>query len=416
MGIDRLHVLGAYVTARRFQSRGMSRARLERRQLKLWREFAPVIARMPALAHLAGKPLEDFPIVRPEEIRRDFERWNTLGLSKLAAEAAAAEAEAGKSGEAVAGVSAGFSTGTSGERGVFLASAGERAEYLGQALARLLPWDGLLRRRRIALCLRADSALYRDVGNAGPFAFRFFRLGMPAPELQRELAAFDPHVFVAPSHVLAALARAGAQARSLQRVFYGAEPMGTLERAWIGTQIGVRPDPIYQATEGFLGAACAHGTLHLNEDTLIIERQPVAGTDRFQPIVTDLRRTTQPMVRVLLDDLLQARAGPCPCGSPLAGAEPVEGRVGDLWRWGDVVIAPREVEAAVSGAVGADVDWRAFGGSRQVTVEIDRAMADRAIEAVRALLLERMIDLPVTAAARGPMAGFKRRRVTFVDA
>ncbi|RYY94274.1 MAG: hypothetical protein EON61_23945, partial [Alphaproteobacteria bacterium] len=417
MGIDRLRVLGAHVAARRYQSRGMSRERLGRRQQKLWRDFAPVIARTPALAHLTGKPLEDFPIVRPEEIRRDFEGWNTLGLSKLATEAAAAGAEAGGSGEAVAGVSAGFSTGTSGARGVFLASAGERADYLGQALARLLPWDGLLRRRRrIALCLRADSALYRDVGNAGPFEFRFFGLGTPVPELQQELAAFEPHVFVAPSHVLAALARAGTQVRSLERVFYGAEPMGALEREWIGTQIGVRPDPIYQATEGFLGAACAQGTLHLNEDTLIIERQPVAGTDRFRPTVTDLRRTTQPMVRVLLDDLLQARAGPCPCGSPLASVQPVEGRVGDLWRWGDAVIAPREVEAAVSGAVGADVDWRAYGGSRQVTVEIDRAMADRAIEAVRALLLERMIDLPVTAAARGPMAGFKRRRVTFVDA
>ncbi|RYD91583.1 MAG: cell division protein FtsA [Sphingomonadales bacterium] len=416
MGIDRLRVIRAYVAARRYQARGMTREGLERRQRKLWRDFAPVIARTPALAHLTGKPLEDFPIVRPEEIRRDFARWNTLGLSKLAAEAAAAEAESGGSGEVVAGVSAGFSTGTSDVRGVFLASADERAEYLGQALARLLPWDGVLRRRRIALCLRADSALYRDVGNAGPFAFRFFGLGVPVPELQRELAAFDPHVFVAPSHVLAALARAGERVRSLERVFYGAEPMGALERAWIGTQIVVRPDPIYQATEGFLGAACIHGTLHLNEDTLIIERQPVAGTDRFQPIVTDLRRTTQPMVRVLLDDLLQARDAPCPCGSPLASVEPVEGRVGDLWRWGDVVIAPREVEAAVSGAVGADVDWRVVGGTRQVTVEIDRAMADRAVEAVRALLRERAVDLPVADAALGPMAGFKRRRVTFADA
>lgn len=416
MGIDRLRVLGAYVAARRYQSRGMNRERLEQRQRKLWREFAPVISRTPALAHLAGKPLEDFPIVRPEEIRRDFGRWNTLGLSKLAAEAAAAEAEAGGSGEVVAGVSAGFSTGTSGARGVFLASAGERAEYLGQALARLLPWDGLLRRRRIALCLRADSTLYRDVGNAGPFEFRFFGLGMPVPELQRELAAFEPHVFVAPSHVLAALARAGAQVRSLERLFYGAEPMGALERAWIGAQIGVRPDPIYQATEGFLGAACAHGTLHLNEDTLIIERQPVAGTDRFQPIVTDLRRTTQPMVRVLLDDLLQARDVPCPCGSPLASVEPVEGRMGDLWRWGDVVIAPREVEASVSGAVGADVDWRAVGGTRQTTVEIDSAVAERAVDAVSALLHQRGVNVPVAAVPLGRMADFKRRRVTFVDA
>lgn len=416
MGIDRLRVLQAYLAARRYQSRRMGRAKLVERQRDLWREFAPVIARTPALAHLAGKPLEDFPIVRPAEIRREFERWNTLGLAKANVERAATEAEAGQSGEVAPGVSAGFSTGTSGARGVFLASASERAEYLGQALARLLPWDGLLRRRRIALCLRADSALYRDVRNAGPFEFRFFGLGMVAGELERELAAFNPHVFVAPSHVLARLARGGARLRSVQRVFYGAEPMGAMEREWIGREIGVRPDPIYQATEGFLGAACAHGTLHLNEDTLIIERQAVAGTDRFQPIVTDLRRTTQPMVRVLLDDLLQAREAPCPCGSPLTAVEPVEGRIGDLWRWDDVVIAPREVEAAMSGAVGAGVDWRAVGGARGVTVEIDGTMAERAVEAVCALLRRRGVDLPVTGKPLSPMAGFKRRRVTFADA
>jgi len=416
MGIDRLRVLGAYLWARRCQSRGMSRERLALRQQKLWRQFAPVIARTPALAHLAGKKLEAFPVVRPDEIRRDFERWNTLGLSKPAAEAAAAEAEAGGSGEVVAGVSAGFSTGTSGARGVFLASADERAQYLGQALARLLPWDGLLRRRRIALCLRADSALYRDVGNAGPFEFQFFGLGTPLTEVAQDLSVFDPHVFVAPSHVLAGLARAGARLRSLQRMFYGAEPMGAREGDWIGERIGVRPDPIYQATEGFLGAACAHGTLHLNEDTLIIERQAVPGTDRFQPIVTDLRRTTQPMVRVLLDDLLQARDVPCPCGSPLASVEPVEGRVGDLWRWGDVVIAPREVEAAISDAVGASVDWRAVGASRQVTVEIDGAMAEPATSAVSSMLRQRGVHVSVVAVALGPMIGFKRRRVTFVNA
>ena len=415
MGIDRVRVLKAYVSARRYQSRGMSRAGLETRQRELWRAFAPVIARTPAVAALAGQPLEAFPVVRPAEIRREFERWNTLGLGGDAARAAAAEAEAGKSGKVAPGVSAGFSTGTSGVRGVFLASEAERAAYLGQTLARVLPWDGLLRRRRIALCLRADSALYRDVKNAGPFQFSFIKLGTPMAEMRATLAAFDPHVFVAPSHVLAELARAPIAMPSLQRVFYGAEPMGALERAWVAERLRVRPDPIYQATEGFLGAACRHGMLHLNEDTLVIERQAVAGTDRFQPIVTDLRRTTQPMVRVLLDDLLQPAAAPCPCGSPLMAVEPVEGRVGDLWRWGDVVIAPREVEAAVSGAVGADVDWRAAGARAEIVVEV-AGDGTAAGAAVGSLLKRREVDVPVVIRALGAMVGFKRRRVTFRDA
>lgn len=415
MGIDRVRVLKAYVAARRYQSRRMTRSGLERRQHKLWRAFAPVIAKTPALAHLAGVELGSFPVVRPEQIRRDFDQWNTLGLTTPVAQAAAAEAEDGKSGEVAPGVSAGFSTGTSGMRGVFLASEAERAQYLGQTLARLLPWDGLLRKRRVALCLRADSALYRDVSKAGPFEFRFIKLGTPLAAVERELADFDPHVLVVPSHVLAGLARSGVRLPRLERVFYGAEPMGALERAWIADRAGVQPDPIYQATEGFLGAACAHGTLHLNEDTLIIERQAVPGTDRFQPVVTDLRRTTQPMVRVVLDDLLQT-AGPCPCGSPLAAIQPVEGRVGDLWQWGAAVIAPRDVETAVSRAVGAEVDWRAIGRSTGVAVEVEGAKAELAAATVGNLLKERGVDVPVRTEALTPMSGFKRRRVTFADA
>lgn len=414
MSIDRLGALRAYLGTRRAQARLRTRADIVRRQEKLWREFAPVIARMPALAHLAGAPLERFPVVTPHEIRARFADWNTLRLGSELANAAAADAERGGPGDVTPGVSAGFSTGTSGTRGVFLASRAERAQYLGQALAKLLPWDGLLKRRRIALCLRADSALYRDVRNAGPFQFHFIQLGASLDKMKRELATFDPHVFVAPSHVLAALSRSNIGLKNLERVFYGAEPMSDAERDWIASEIGVRPDPIYQATEGFLGAACQQGTLHLNEDTLVIERAPVAGTNRFVPIVTDLRRTTQAMVRVQLDDLLEPVDAPCPCGSALPAVRGVEGRVEDLWRWNDVVIAPREVEDAVSRAVGVDTDWRAVASANEVLIEID-AHADAAMSAVEMLLAARGVKRAVGAAAMTPMEGFKRRRVRWRD-
>lgn len=89
--------------------------------------------------------------------------------------------------------------------------------------------------------------------------------------------------------------------------------------------------------------------------------------------------------------------------------------MGDLWRWGDSVIAPREVEAAISGAVGRSLDWRAVGSAHRVTVAIDADAAEQAIGAVRALLDKRGIAVPVVADELGPMTGFKRRRVTFLD-
>lgn len=416
MSIDRINVLRAYLGTRRAQAQLRTRADIERRQARLWRAFAPVIARTPALSHLVGAPLDHFPVVQPNELRARFADWNTLGLSNQAAIAAAEDAESGGPGNVAPEVSAGFSTGTSGMRGVFLASRSERAQYLGQALAKLLPWNGLLKRRRIALCLRADSALYRDVKNAGPFQFRFLRLGTPLNEMTRELAAFNPHVLVAPSHVLAALSRSAVELKKLERMFYGAEPMGDAECDWIARTTGVRPDPIYQATEGFLGAACKHGTLHLNEDTLVIERTPVEGTNRFFPVVTDLRRTTQAMVRVQLDDLLEPVTAPCPCGSALLAVRGVEGRIGDLWRWDHAVIAPREVEDALARAVGAEVDWRVAGSPGRIQIHIDMH-ADAAVAALRELLAARGVTRAVVGAEPlTPMNGFKRRRVSWRDA
>lgn len=419
MSIDRLAVLKAYVGTRQAHAQLRTRADIERRQARLWRKLTPVIAETPALKTLAGQPLHAFPIVTPSQLRAEFESWNTLGLKQHEAIAAADAAERGESGEVAPGVTAGFSTGTSGSRGLFLASRKERARYLGQALAKLLPGDALFRRRRIALCLRADSALYRDVSNAGPFEFRFFELGTPADNRARELSKFAPHVLVAPSHVIADLgqrAESGAfSVTGLQRLYYGAEPMGDAEREWLTSAFGVRPDPIYQATEGFLGAACRHGSLHLNEDSLIIERSPAPGNGRFHPIITDLRRTSQPVVRVQLDDLLQPLSAPCSCGSPLLAVRGVEGRLADLWRWSGAIIPPRDVEAALSAALGPRADWQATGSATGVRLEAGPEDAPHGATAIAALLESRGVSKPAVTGPMKPMEGFKRRRVRWSD-
>lgn len=389
-----------------------TRRDIERRQVQLWRDMAPVVAKVPAVAHLAGRRLADFPIVSPVEIRAGFERWNTLGLTRQAAETAAEEAEQGGGGEAAPGIAAGFSTGTTGERGVFLSSGPERARYLGLSLARLLPATAMLRPRRLALVLRADNRLYRDVEQTGRFRFAFFGLAMDPQARAEGLQAFDPDILIAPAHVLADLARRSEtddfQLPRLSRLYWGAEPMGVLERDWIGDALGVRPDPIYQATEGFLGAACREGGLHLNEDALVVELEPVDGTTAFRPIVTDLRRTSQPIIRVRLDDLVAPAPGRCACGSPLLAIRPVEGRVGDLWRWGDTVVRPAQVWAAMEATLGPRAEWRAEASDRGVSLTVEGLGG----EAGRAALQTLAGGRPVRLASGAPaLDGPKRRRV-----
>jgi phenylacetate-coenzyme A ligase PaaK-like adenylate-forming protein len=141
----------------------------------------------------------------------------------------------------------------------------------------------------------------------------------------------------------------------------------------------------------------------------------VPGTGRFLPIVTDLRRTTQPMIRVRLPDLLEPLAAPCPCGSPLTALHPVEGRLEDLWRWPGAVICPREIETAVSGALGPEHDWRAVATPGGVTVEADPAQVEAAKSAVETLLAGHGVAVPVTAGGRAIQNGVKRRRVRWSD-
>jgi putative adenylate-forming enzyme len=415
---DQSALAAAWLDARWTALSLRNRRGVEARQLRLWQSMQSVVAATPAVAHLAGQPLDRFPIMEPRDLRAAFADWNTLGLTPEQAQTAARDAEMDGDGMVAPGVAAGFSTGSSGTPGLFLTSGAERAAYLGHLLARLLPVRDLIRPLRIALCLRANNRLYQDAGKTGRIRFLFVGLGEDAAALFERLHAFGPDILIAPPHVLADLAHrteAGRKTWSLHRLFYGAEPMGETERAWIGSVLGARPDPLYQATEGFFAASCRHGTLHLNEDVLIVEREPVPGSDRFVPIITDLRRTSQPMLRVRLGDLLQPLGEPCVCGSPLGAIYPVEGRMEDLWRWPGITIPPREVETAVGAALRAEVDWRATASTEGVVVEAEGLLADTVAEAVSCLLATYRLHLPVTALRQPPIHGVKRRRIRWSD-
>jgi putative adenylate-forming enzyme len=86
----------------------------------------------------------------------------------------------------------------------------------------------------------------------------------------------------------------------------------------------------YQCTEGFLAYTCKEGTLHFNEDWLIIEKKYLdAEKQRFHPVITDLLRTTQPVIRYELNDIISAKNS-CPCGNTFLAIEQIEGRSDDM--------------------------------------------------------------------------------------
>lgn len=418
--LETLDVLRAFAEARRLdriadpaalrrvQARGL--ARLRRR----------VMPRSPFYAPLADAPFDDWPIIDKAGWMAAFDRINTVGVRLTDALSAAERAEATRDfAPTLKGVAVGLSTGTSGRRGVFLVSPRERRRWAGTMLAKLLPVRPL-KPRTVAFFLRADSRLYSDVERSGRIRFRFFDLLQPLEAATERLNRLQPDLLVAPPSVLRVLAEMQAAGRLQivpERVVSVAEVLHADDRAALEAAFGGKPAEVYQATEGSLAATCERGTLHLNEAQVLFEREPL-GDGRFSPVVTDLVREAQPVIRYRLDDVL-VEGAPCPCGRASATLAAIEGRADDVLELagggGSVRVFPDFVARAVLGAAPDVADFRVRQiGRRALQVRL------RAPDAVQPVVAAALRDLAwrleaeppeVSFAPWAPDLGPKRRRV-----
>ncbi|MCL2453714.1 MAG: hypothetical protein FWD18_00180 [Micrococcales bacterium] len=352
--MSRARVVAHYLAARR--RRFTDREHLEAWQrARLRRVVAAAPRRYPFYAGLSPRTLDDLPVLDKATMVDRFSDLNRVGLTLDQALDAARTAERHRDfSTTLRGVSVGLSSGTSGRQSAFLTSAAERDRWAGQVLATVMP-DGVPRGTRVALVLRAGGPLYQTV-DGGRVSFTFVDLADHA-RILGSLAEARPTVVVAPPSVLVMAARAGLPI-SPRQVVSVAEVLDPHDAALVEAALGVPVSQVYQATEGFLGASCREGQLHLAEDVVHIEPLWV-GEGRFVPVVTDLWRTTQAMLRVRLDDVLVVGT-PCECGSPLRTVAEVVGRCDDvLWlpRADDpATLAPFFADFVRGAALGAGVD------------------------------------------------------------
>ncbi len=381
--------------------------------------------RMPRAAHYGRSypRLADVPIVDKATVLADFAGFNVHGIDLDTALAAARAAERSRDFRATlpGGVTVGLSSGTSGRPGVFLVDDDERRRWAATVLGRLLDPRSLAQLGqawrpplRIAFCLRANSNLYESVASRR-VDFRFVDLVAPFDAVLAGVVDARPDVLVAPSSVLVEFARAaerGALAVAPRLVVAVAEVLDPtdadrVERAW-----GVRPRRVYQATEGLLALDCAHGRLHLNEQGVVIEPEWLDGDGdgcRCVPIVTDLERSTQLVVRYRLDDVLRlpAVASPCPCGNPARVIEAVEGRADEVVEatgadgrrvrvFPDTVRRAMALALSSNGALaGAGAGWGIRWSPDSLEVALERmgaGAADRAVEAAVRRALDDLFD------------------------
>ena len=334
--MSKLKILQSYFTCRwtKFRSRRALEAYQQKTAMRLLQQIVPRSAY--TKSRLGNLPIERWAEIAPmnkHDMMENFDTLNTVGLSKKQALRLAKQDELTRDFTArLDGISLGLSSGTSGKLGMFALSDTEQQVWAGRVLAKTLSHPLLWPRRdRIAFFLRANNSMYETVGSSR-LQFCYFDLFKPIEQHIDDLLRLRPTMLVAPPSVIRQLIQRiplRIKTLPLNKVICVAEPLDPIDERFFRRTFGQCIHQIYQATEGFLASTCAFGTLHLNEDMLVIHRESV-DDNRFVPIVTDLLRYVQPVIRYRLDDVLHLRPVPCSCGSVFTPLWAVEGRQDDV--------------------------------------------------------------------------------------
>lgn len=275
----------------------------------------------------------DWPTMDKEIMMDRFDEINTAGLSKdTALEIAITGEKTRNFSLTYNGYTVGLSSGTSGHRGLFVLSDYEQAIWAGKVLAKFLPKQKTIG-HKVAFFLRANSRLYQST-HSKILDFRYFDLYDSMKSNIEKLQHYQPSILVAPPSVLVELAEhtKGAHlAIKPKKIIAVAEVLGDDTRDLLCETF--KQELIYQAyqaTEGFLAYTCERGSLHINDDTIFMEKQYLDET-RFIPIITDFYRKTQPIVRYRLNDILISANKTCSCGSAFELIDRIEGREDDVF-------------------------------------------------------------------------------------
>lgn len=361
-----LVILSEFIAARRRLRRLDTPEKVRAHQTRLLdAQLSRIAAGMPFYKAFKGKPLAEWPVIDKTVVNDNFAALNVAGITAGEARRAAEAALNGMPGGGrVKGFIAGMSTGTSGNRGLYVVSGRERYRWLGTVLAKTVP-DFPWVSHRIAVVMPGGAQLYSAAGESRRLQFRFFDVRDGIAPHRAALETFGPDIVVAPPKVLRLMAEAGFEITPCA-LFSGGEVLDPLDGRAVRDRYGIGVRSIYQATEGFLGVACEHGTMHLNEDVMLFEREPVAGGEgAFNPVITDLVRSSQAMVRYRMNDIL-VPGEPCTCGSPLTSIQRIEGRMDDVLLLparsgvGSVSVLPSTIRDAILDAVPALTDFRAI--------------------------------------------------------
>lgn len=336
--MKKLIVLYYYLKSKYFNN-VFSRKSLIKQQDKKVKRFIKNICKKSKYYHNLYNGLDindwtNFPITSKQEYLENFNTINTVNITKENAFNIAYKAEQDRNfSPKLNKITVGLSSGTSGNRGIFLVSDYERYFWAGNILGRILP-KSLFSRNKIAFFLRANSNLYESVKTKN-IQFEYFDLLNPIEVNLNRLNEYMPTIIVAPPSMLKILAKEYNN-KTLkikpQKLISVAEVLDDIDKNYIEKSFNLNIQQIYQATEGFIATTCKYGHFHINEDLIAVQKEYIDKEHKkFIPIITDFHRTSQPIIRYRLNDILTELDEPCPCGSKYMAIKKIEGRCDDIF-------------------------------------------------------------------------------------
>ena len=305
--MSKLRILSTYLQFR--NRRFTSRKKLEAyQQKKLKKHLEFVTEKSTFYRKYKGHELKDFPMIDKGIMMENFDTINTVGIKKEEALEFAVNAERTRE---------------------FGDKLKNRAGFV---LAKFLP-HGILGKYKIAFFMRANSNLYQSVGSKN-IRFEFYDIYADMDKNIEKLGKHGADILVAQPSALLMIAAALDEKKidiHPETVISIAEVLEKEDEERIKKSFGTDViHQVYQCTEGCLATTCKYGTLHLNEDIVFIEKEYI-DKNRFIPIITDFERTSQPIIRYRLNDVLVEKKEKCRCGSACTALEKIEGREDDVF-------------------------------------------------------------------------------------
>jgi phenylacetate-CoA ligase len=319
----------------RRQLYGLDAARLAALQARLCAErVRHAVAHSPFFRrHYAGHDLEDFaslPLCDKATMMASFGDYNTAGLDREALLRFAVDSE-GRAGMGLyqGRYSVGLSSGTSGNKGLVVLSPDERDRY-GCLIAARHGLPPSIRRFRVLFALRINNPSFENLNRFG-LRIVYTDYNRPLEEIVAVVNRERLNVLAGPPSFLTLLGREAAHLdHPIDAVVCYAEVLQPETRARLERTFGAPVVEIYQGSEGFVAATCRAGRLHLMEDVLRVEILPLQGGGPGRVVITDMHRSTQPILRYQLNDVLEVGGADCSCGSAFRVVARIHGRMDDV--------------------------------------------------------------------------------------